>query len=172
MEGYPCKHLPPSRSEPSEPSSSRPILTSGCRLHPSLMKLIQDLSFSGLTHENPVDHVRDYERLIETRGKTGESPDARKRECFPLSLSGEARDWHRCFGRDYLTWERLRGAFCSHFIPIQRVILLRVKILCFKQCEEESLGMAWNRSASAVENFPVLYIPDWMSLQHFWFGLR
>ena len=66
MEGYPCKHLPPSRSEPSEPSSSRPTLTSGCRIHPSLMKLIQDLSFSGLSHESPFDHVRDYERLIET----------------------------------------------------------------------------------------------------------
>jgi hypothetical protein len=54
------------------------------------MKLIQDLSFSGLSHENPFDHVRDYEHLIETRGKTGESPDARKREFFPLSLSREA----------------------------------------------------------------------------------
>jgi hypothetical protein len=79
------------------------------------MKLIQDLSFSGLSHENPFDHVRDYEHLIETRGKTGESPDARKREFFPLSLSGEAQVWHRCFGRDYLT---LRVAFCSQFFPI------------------------------------------------------
>ena len=136
------------------------------------MKLIQDLSFLGLSHENPFDHVRDYERLIETQGKTGESPDARKREFFPLSLPGEARDWHRCFGKDYLTWEMLRAAFCSHFFPIQRVISLRAKILCFKQCEEESLGMAWNRFASAVEDCPVLYIPDWMLLQHFWFGLR
>ena len=164
MEGYPCKHLPPSRSEPSEPSSSRPTLTSGCWLRPSHMKLIQDLSFSGLSHENPFDHVRDYERLIETQGKTRESPDARKREFFPLSLSGEARDWHHCFGRDYLTWERLRAAFCSRFFPIRRVISLRAKILCFKQCEEESLGMAWNRFASAVEDCPVLYIPNWMLL--------
>ena len=167
MEGYHCKHLPPSRTEPSEPSLSRSILTSGYRLHPSLMKLIQDLSFSGLSHENPFDHVRDYERLIETQSKTGESPDVRKRECFPLSLSGEARDWHRCFGRDYLTWERFRAAFCSRFFPIRRVISLRAKILCFKQCEEESLGMAWNRFASAVEDCPVLRIPDWMLLQHF-----
>ena len=32
--------------------------------------------------------------------------------------------------------------------------------------------MAWHRFASAVEECLVLYIPDWMLLQHFWFGLR
>ena len=32
--------------------------------------------------------------------------------------------------------------------------------------------MEWNRFASAVEDCPVLYIPDWMLLQHFWFGLH
>ena len=32
--------------------------------------------------------------------------------------------------------------------------------------------MAWNRFASAVEDYPVPYIPDWMLLQHFWFELR
>ena len=32
--------------------------------------------------------------------------------------------------------------------------------------------MAWNRFASAEEDCPVLRIPNWMLLQHFWFGLR
>jgi hypothetical protein len=50
------------------------------------MKLIQDLSFSGLIHENPFDHVRSYECSVETQGKTGVSSDARKRDffsCYP-----------------------------------------------------------------------------------------
>jgi hypothetical protein len=58
------------------------------------MKLIQDLSFSGSIHESPLDHVRDYECLIETPSEIEESLDARKRESFPLSLSGKAWDWH------------------------------------------------------------------------------
>jgi hypothetical protein len=58
------------------------------------MKLIQDLSFSRSIHEDPFDHARDYECLIETPSEIEESSDARKMESFPLSLSGEAREWH------------------------------------------------------------------------------
>ena len=32
--------------------------------------------------------------------------------------------------------------------------------------------MAWNGFASAVEDCPILHIPDWMLVQHFWSGLR
>jgi hypothetical protein len=67
MEGYPCTHLPPVKSESEEPSSPGPIPFSSCMIHPFLMRLVQKNSFSGTSHENPYDHVRDYENPDDTR---------------------------------------------------------------------------------------------------------
>jgi hypothetical protein len=53
------------------------------------MELVQDLFFSGSIYENPLDCVRDYECLIQTPNEIEESSDTRKRESFPLSLSGK-----------------------------------------------------------------------------------
>jgi hypothetical protein len=50
------------------------------------MKLIQDLSFSGSIHENPLDHVRDYDCMIETPSEIEESLDAQKKGIFPAIL--------------------------------------------------------------------------------------
>jgi hypothetical protein len=66
MEGYPCKHHSLLRSQPLETSLLEPTLSSGYWIRLSLMKLIQDHSFSGSIHENPFDHVRNYESLVET----------------------------------------------------------------------------------------------------------
>jgi hypothetical protein len=70
MEGYPRTHISPIMSESGEPSFLGPILLSPYLIHPSLMKLVQENSFSGMSHENSYDHVRDFEQLCSTQGRT------------------------------------------------------------------------------------------------------
>ena len=44
------------------PESSKPILTSGYELRPSLTNLAQEQSFSGEGDENPYTHLREFEQ--------------------------------------------------------------------------------------------------------------
>jgi hypothetical protein len=48
----------------------RPISLTPCMVHPSIIKLVENNSFSGEIHENPYAHVRDFEQLCCTQGKT------------------------------------------------------------------------------------------------------
>jgi hypothetical protein len=45
------------------PPSKHPILTSGYELHPDLIALVQELSFFGLSSENPDHHLHEFEQL-------------------------------------------------------------------------------------------------------------
>jgi hypothetical protein len=48
---------------------------------------------------------------------------------------------------------------------------LRIRILSLEQGEEESLGMVWNHFSFSAKDCPVLHVPDWMLLLHFWYRL-
>ena len=124
------------------------------------MKLVEEKPFSGMSHENPYDHARDFEQLCSTQGKIGATQDVLKRNLFLFSLSGEARTWYHCFGCNHLRWGELRASFCTRFFPVRRVVSLRMAILNFKQREKETLGMAWHRFASLIETCPILGLPD------------
>ena len=57
------------------------------------------------------------------------------------------------------------------FFPISRVAILRSEVLTFKQEEQESLGMAWDRFNALINTGPNLTIQDAILLQHFYMGL-
>ena len=57
------------------------------------------------------------------------------------------------------------------FFPISRVAILRSEVLTFKQEEQESLGMAWDRFNAHINTGPNLAIQDPILLQHFYMGL-
>jgi hypothetical protein len=133
QEGYPCTHFSPIMSEPIESSlRRRPASLSPCMVHPSLTKLVENDSFSGKSHENPYFHVRYFEQLCSTQGKTRATQDVLRRNLFPFSLSGGARTWYCFFGHDHLNWGALRAAFCTRFFPLRRIISLRMTILNFQ----------------------------------------
>jgi hypothetical protein len=94
MEGCACTHLPPDMSESEEPFSSGPIPFSSCLIDPFLMRLVQENSFSGMSNENPYDHVRDIGQLCSTQGRTRMAQDALKRSLFPFFLSRKASIWY------------------------------------------------------------------------------
>ena len=56
--GYPCTHLSTLRGESLEPSFLEHKSSSGCKIHPYLIALVQKNSFSGLSYENPTITLR------------------------------------------------------------------------------------------------------------------
>jgi hypothetical protein len=65
------------------------------------MRIVQENSFLGMSQENPDDHVRDFEQLCSTQGRTQLTQDVLKRNLFPFSVYGKTRIWYSCFGFDH-----------------------------------------------------------------------
>ena len=57
------------------PKSSKPITASGFELRPGFIAMVQEQSFSGYDHENPYNHLREFEQL-----------------CSCLSIAGMAQE--------------------------------------------------------------------------------
>lgn len=62
-------------------------------------------------------------------------------------------------------------AFCIAFFPISKIIKLRVKVLTFKQKENKSLALSWDRFNNILDSGPNLHVQDPILLQHFYEGL-
>ena len=85
---------------------------------------------------------------------------------------GKAKRWYTLtIGSRQGDWEALCSNFCLHFFPISRVASLYSEDLTFKQEEQESLGMAWERINTLINTGPDLAIQDPILLQHFYMGL-
>jgi len=80
---------------------------------------------------------------------------------FSFSLTGKAKCWYKLtIGSRQGDWEALCSSFCLHFFPISRVASLRSKVLTFKQKEQASLGMSWDRFNALINSGPDLAIQD------------
>jgi hypothetical protein len=63
-----------------------------------------------------------------------------------FSLKGRANRWYKqTTGSRQGDWKALCSGFCLQFLSISRVVCLRSEVLTFKQKEQKSLGMAWDR---------------------------
>ena len=162
----------PTGAQLEPPESSKPILTSGYELRPSLINLVQEQLFSGEGDENPYTQLREFEQTCACLQIAGMSHETLKWKLFPFSLTGRAKHWYtRTVGSVQGDWEALCSSFCLSFFPISRVVSLRIEVLSFKQREKESLGAAWARFNDLVNSGPDLAIQDHMLLQHFYMGL-
>ena len=73
--------------EPVE--SSKPILTPGYELRPSLIYMIQEHLFLGEGDENPYTHLREFDLTCATLHIAGMSHETLKWKLFPFSLMGK-----------------------------------------------------------------------------------
>jgi hypothetical protein len=80
---------------------------------------------------------------------------------FPFSLRGRARIWYdRTVESKQGDWESLRSRFCLDFFPIHKVINLRAEVITFKQKNNESLAITWDRFNLLLESGPDLELQD------------
>jgi hypothetical protein len=78
--------------EPLE--SSKPILTSGYELRPSLINLVHEQSFLGEGDENPYTHLREFKQTCACLHIVGMSHETLKWKLFLFSLTRRAKHWY------------------------------------------------------------------------------
>jgi hypothetical protein len=94
-------------------------------------------------------------------------------EIFSFSLKGKARQWYnKAVGKQQGDWGSLRSNFCIDFYLVSQIIDLRVKVLTFKQKNNESLASSWNHFTTLLDSVPDLNLQDPILLQHFYKGLH
>ncbi|WZZ64126.1 hypothetical protein YC2023_075496 [Brassica napus] len=108
--------------------------------------LVQRKVFSGISTENPMEHIESFEKVCSFTRANGVSPDYIKCMLFPFSLDGKVARWLNSLPTGSLTsWEQVRSAFLNHFYSKARTIALRNKITSFRQLTDEPFCDAWER---------------------------
>jgi len=131
--------LSASRGEFNQPPSSS---TSGYEPCPDLIAMVRELSFSGLSSENPDHHLREFEQLCSRFASASMKQDVLRWMLFPLSLKGKAEQWYTSYtytGKG--SWDSLKKTF---------------SIMFFQQNEKETLGATWARFSLLVKSDPTM----------------
>jgi len=137
MENPSFHSLSTPRGEFNEPPSSS---MSSYEVYHDLLALVRELSFSGLSRENPDHHLREFEQLCSHFASTSMTQDVLKWKLFPFSLKGKAERWYMPAADDANgSWDHIRRRFSIFF---------------FQQNEKKILGAAWARFSLLVKSDP------------------
>ena len=145
--------------EPS-PSSS-----SNHELDPGFIAMVRKRPFSGEIHEDPYEHLQEFEELCSDLVILGMTQEVLRWKLFPFSLTERAEQWYtRTIGNMSGDWEELRDDFCISFSLTKRINSLPIDILGFEQLEKESIGATWARFLRLLASSPNLSIPEDVSV--------
>ncbi|GKD02664.1 reverse transcriptase domain-containing protein [Tanacetum coccineum] len=110
------------------------------------LKMISENKFDGIQHADPHDHIREFLTICDMF-KYGETQnEAAKLLIFPFSLCDKAKTWFNELNEESITsWEQMRRAFLSRFLPPSLFNRLLLKIRKFSQNICESLTDTWLR---------------------------
>ena len=93
------------RGEFSEPLSSS---SSNHELDPGFIAVVRKRSFSGEIHEDPYEHLQEFEELCSGLVILGMTQEALQWKLFPFSLIESAEQWYtRMIGNMSGDWEEL-----------------------------------------------------------------
>ena len=107
------------------PESSKPILTAGYELRPTLINMVQELSFSGEGDEYSYTHLQEFEQTCACLHIACMSHETLKWKLFLFSLTGTAKHrYTQTIGSVKGDWEALCSSFCLSFFPIFGVVSL------------------------------------------------
>ena len=99
--------------------------------------------FSGAINDDPLDHLREFEKLCLSLVIPGMTQEVLRWKLFPFSLIRRAEQWYTLkIGSTSGDWEELRADFCDSFSLIKRINSLPIDILDFEQLETEFVGVA------------------------------
>jgi len=117
--------------------------------------------FSGLAHENPHEHLRNFVDVCGPFSFKNISQESVRLRLFPFSLMGEACKWLAELPRKSITsWEELVTAFNVRFFPPSKMMTLQDIIQSFKRLEGESIHETWLQFKMLVLQFPTHGLPD------------
>jgi hypothetical protein len=163
--GRPTFHgLSTTSNECTDPSTS----SSNHELNPDFIAMVRSHTFSGAIHEEPYDHLQEFEDMFSFLAILGMTSVTLRWKLFHFSLIRIAKQWYiRSVGSMSGDWEKLRVNFCSSFSLPKHINSLPMDILDFEQLEKKSLGAAWARFLLLLAIYPHLSIPEGVSLYIF-----
>nr|GEY73548.1 reverse transcriptase domain-containing protein [Tanacetum cinerariifolium] len=123
-----------------------PILAEQFKHKHSLINMMTSEQFFGLKKDNPLNHVRWFNKITSTIKYKDVPNSVIKLILFPFSLAGAARRWlEKEPPRSIATWDDLVSKFINEFFPPTRTTNLRNEISNFQQKFDESFHEAWER---------------------------
>ena len=134
--------------------------------------MVRKRLFSKAINDDPLDHLREFEKLCSSLLIQGVTQEVLWWQLFPFSLIRWAEQWYTLtIGSMSGDWEELRADFCHSFSLTKRINSLPIDILDFEQLEKESIGAAWARFLRLLASSPDLSLPEDVSLNIFCSGL-
>ena len=133
-----------------------PIEANNFEMKPALITMVQQHHFTGHPSEDPNEHLGRFMRMTNTIELNGVRPDVIKLQLFPFSLRDVATTWFDSLPVGSVnTWEELVEAYMRRFFPPALTTERRGEIIVFKQGEDESLYVAWERFKRLLKRYPM-----------------
>ena len=117
--------------------------------------MVQKRPFSREIHEDPYEHLLEFEELCSGLVVLGMTQEALWWKLFPFPLIERAEQWYtHTIWNMSSDWEELRDDFCYSFSFTECIDSLPTDILDFEQLEKESIGAAWARFSRLLASIP------------------
>jgi hypothetical protein len=118
MDSKPINHFSAPTGKDLNPPPSLPIHAPSYELHPTLLAMVREQSFSIAEEENLYTHLCSFEEVCSCLVICGMPHETLKWKLFPFSLTGIAKKWCTQTVRGVKGgWEVLRNKFCLPFFP-------------------------------------------------------
>ena len=118
--------------------------------------MVQQNQFTGHPTEDPNEHMGRFLRMANTVKLNGVRPEVIKLHLFPFSLRDIAATWYESLPYGSInTWEELVEAYLGRFFLSSLTTERRREIIVFKQGEDESLYIAWERYKRLLKRCPM-----------------
>ncbi|GKA02241.1 reverse transcriptase domain-containing protein [Tanacetum coccineum] len=122
------------------------ITADNFELKHGLLTLIQNKQFFGHDKEDPLAHIRYFNKITSTMKFPNIPSTSVKLMLFIFSLEGAARIWlEKEPPRSILTWDDLVSKFINKFFPPSKTTNLQNEITRFQQRFDETFYEAWDR---------------------------
>lgn len=139
-------------------------------LHSTDVWLVQSVcKFCGLDDDDPIQHIKDFLKIVDTLHTDGATRDTSRLRFFPFTLYEKAQEWYdKLPSESIFTWEQLISKFYEKFFPPGKTSAFRDRILRFRKGKDEPFHKSWIRFKDLIRRVPHHGIELWLLVQIFY----
>ncbi|CAA7027651.1 unnamed protein product [Microthlaspi erraticum] len=106
----------PNRHQQKQGSVPPPVQNHNFEIKLGMINLVQNKMFHGLSCEDLIDHLDEFDRLCDLTKLNGFSEDAIKLRLFPIYFADKANQWEKSLPHGSITtWDECKKAFLAKF---------------------------------------------------------